>query len=214
MLDWFRRLILVNGCLLLLFSANSWANHPQPILVMGDSLSAGYGIDLNSGWVQLLQEKLESHKFSHAVINASVSGETTTGGAARLDKLLKTHKPSIVILELGGNDGLRGQPVNITRDNLSAMIDASLNANAQVLLLGMQIPPNYGARYTQMFSDIYPELAQEYQVTLVPFMLDGVALNRELMRNDSIHPTEEAQPMILDNVWPYLEPLLGEDDAS
>ncbi|UTF61126.1 arylesterase [Gilvimarinus sp. DA14] len=208
MLNWFRRLILVNGCLLLLFSATSWAQQPQPILVMGDSLSAGYGIDLESGWVQLLREKLENEDFSHPVVNASVSGETTTGGAARLAKLLQTHKPGIVILELGGNDGLRGQPVKIMRDNLSAMIQSSLDADAEVLLLGMQIPPNYGARYTKMFSDIYPALAEQYQITLVPFMLDGVALNRELMRNDSIHPTAEAQPMILDNVWPYLAPLL------
>lgn len=208
MLSWFKRLILVNGCLLLvLCTAYAQANE-KTLLVMGDSLSAGYGIDLQAGWVQLLQEKLYREQRPYRVVNASVSGETTTGGAARLAKLLQTHKPEVVLLELGGNDGLRGQPIKIMRRNLARMIELSQAANARVLLIGMQIPPNYGARYTESFASVYPELAQQYQVALLPFFLEGVALEAELMQPDGIHPTAEAQPLLLDNVWSKLEPLL------
>lgn len=207
MINRIRRSILVNGCIALLWAVSAFAN-ANTILVMGDSLSAGYGIDLQDGWVQKLRTQLEQTHPSYQVINASVSGETTTGGRARLSKLLKTHQPSIAIIELGGNDGLRGQPLNIVRDNLRDMIEQSQQANAQVVLVGMQIPPNYGARYTQAFSELFAELAEEHETALVPFLLDGVALDKSLMQNDSIHPTAEAQPRILDNVWPVLEPLL------
>ncbi len=207
MINRIRRSILVNGCIALLWAVSALAN-ANTILVMGDSLSAGYGFDLQDGWVQKLRTQLEQTHPSYQVINASVSGETTTGGRARLSKLLQTHQPSIAIIELGGNDGLRGQPLNIVRDNLRDMIEQSQQANAQVVLVGMQIPPNYGARYTQAFSELFAELAEEHETALVPFLLDGVALDKSLMQNDSIHPTAEAQPRILDNVWPVLEPLL------
>ncbi|MCP8898011.1 arylesterase [Gilvimarinus xylanilyticus] len=207
MINRFRRSILVNGCIALLWGLSTLAS-ANTVLVMGDSLSAGYGIDLEDGWVQQLRTKLEETHPQYQVINASVSGETTTGGRARLNKLLQTHSPSIVVIELGGNDGLRGQPLNIVRENLSDMIKQSQQAEARVLLVGMQIPPNYGARYTQAFSELFAELAKEHETALVPFLLDGVALDKNLMQNDSIHPTAEAQPRILDNIWPVLEPIL------
>lgn len=208
MLNWFRRLILVNGCLALLLFANVSLAADKTLLVMGDSLSAGYGIDLEQGWVQLLRTKLEQQAADYSVINASVSGETTTGGAARLAKLLQAHTPDLVLLELGGNDGLRGQPIKIMRNNLSKMIEMAQAAGAQVVLIGIQIPPNYGARYAQAFANIFPTLAKEYELALVPFLLEGVALNPELMQNDGIHPEASAQSLLLDNVWPALKPLL------
>lgn len=179
------------------------------ILVMGDSLSAGYGIDLKQGWVNLLQEETLL-KNQWKIINASVSGETTTGGRARLPALLQEHQPQIVILELGGNDGLRGQPLKILRDNLQTMIDASKKANAKVILAGMQIPPNYGPRYTRRFQELYVELAEKNQLPLIPFLLAGIGDNKSLMQNDGIHPTAEAQSLIVKNVMPVLEKVLEE----
>lgn len=184
------------------------ANSPN-ILIMGDSLSAGYGIKVEQGWVHLLQQDLAKKQQAH-VINASVSGETTGGGLTRLPALLKKHQPDIVIIELGGNDGLRGQPLNIMRDNLQAMITASQASGARVLLAGMQIPTNYGARYTKQFKEIYPKLAEENKIILIPFLLENVAAKRELIQRDGIHPTAEAQPIILNNVLPMLLPLLEE----
>ncbi len=181
---------------------------PPTLLVLGDSLSAGYGIDVEEGWVALLNQRLESRGYPHEVVNASVSGETTEGGLKRLPRLLEAHQPEWVILELGGNDGLRGYPVNEMRDNLKQLIELSREAGARVLMLGMQIPPNYGRRYTDQFAAVYPELAEQLEVDLVPFMLVDVATHRELMQNDGIHPNADAQPTILNNVWPVLEPLL------
>jgi acyl-CoA thioesterase-1 len=175
------------------------------ILVMGDSLSAGYGINLEEGWVHLLEKDLAGKT---QFINASVSGETTTGGLTRLPALLKTHHPAIIILELGGNDGLRGQPLKVMQDNLQSMIDASRAAGASVLLVGMQIPTNYGPRYTKQFRETFPALAEKNKLVLVPFLLEGVAGNKELIQSDQIHPVASAQPQLARNVKPYLEQML------
>lgn len=182
-------------------------NKPSAILVMGDSLSAAYGISLEQGWVNLLQKPLAQYP-QWRIINASVSGETTRGGLARLPALLAQHRPGIVIIELGGNDGLRGQPLQLVQKNLQTMIDASVKSGAEVLLVGMQIPTNYGGRYTSQFKAMYPELAKKNEVPLVDFLLEGVATERALMQRDSIHPTAEAQPIIMENVWPVLEGML------
>lgn len=185
-----------------------WCAADAPrLLVLGDSLSAAYGIEVQQGWVSLLEQRLEA-KYPHQVINASVSGETTGGGLARLPALLKQHQPELVIVELGGNDGLRGYPLNVMKQQLAEIIEISRDAGAQVLLVGMQIPPNYGVRYTNRFRDTYTELADQYDLPLVEFLLADVALNAKLMQKDGIHPTAEAQEQILDNVWPVLQPLL------
>ena len=182
------------------------------ILVMGDSLSAGYGINVEEGWVTLLQQELTKKQQGDAinarVINASVSGETTSGGLTRLPAVLSQHKPDIVIIELGGNDGLRGQPLNIMQQNLQTMISASQTAGAEIILAGMQIPTNYGPRYTKQFREIYPTLAEKNKTALIPFFLEGIATHRNLMQQDGIHPTAEAQPLILKNVLTVLIPLL------
>ena len=156
----------------------------------------------------LLIERLKNEKIDASVVNASISGETTSGGRARLPQLLKKHDPEVVIIELGGNDGLRGLPIASTEQNLEAMIKASLKADAKVLLVGMQIPPNYGGDYTRRFTAMYPTLAKEYKVSLVPFMLEGLLDKPEMFQADRIHPSKEAQPIILDNIWPHLKPLL------
>jgi acyl-CoA thioesterase-1 len=178
------------------------------LLVLGDSLSAAYGIDVQQGWVSLLEQRVAA-KYPHKVINASVSGETTGGGLARLPALLEQHKPELVIVELGGNDGLRGYPLNVMQQQLVDIIEKSRAAGATVVLVGMQIPPNYGPRYTNRFRDIYKELAEKFELPLVEFLLDGVATDAALMQRDGIHPTAAAQEKILDNVWPVLQPLLG-----
>lgn len=198
-------------CLLILSLSATFsfaASNDQKILVMGDSLSAGYGMRLEEGWVSLLQERINERQYPYRVINASVSGETAGGGNARLPALLTEHKPVLVILELGGNDGLRGHPLNVMRQNLEEMIKQSQAADAEVLLLGMQIPPNYGPRYTRLFHQTFVELAQEYELEFVPFFLDQVADNVELMQRDGIHPTAGAQLTMLNHVWPALEPML------
>lgn len=194
--------------LLLLTSLHSHASDEQVILVFGDSLSAAYGISEEEGWVTLLQERLHEQGLPHRVVNASVSGETSSGGLARLPAALQAHDPDLVILELGGNDGLRGLPLRTLEDNLQAMITLSKDAGAEVLLVGIQIPPNYGPRYTEPFAEIFPTLAERESLPLVPFLIDGIAQQAELMQNDGIHPTAEAQGMVLDNVWPILNPLL------
>lgn len=177
------------------------------ILVMGDSLSAGYGIDIQQGWVNLLEKELTKN---HAIqiINASVSGETSSGGNSRLPALLAEHQPDIVILELGGNDGLRGQPLKLLEKNLQAMVDASKKSNAKVLLAGMQIPPNYGARYSSQFKALYEKLAEKNELELIPFLLQGIGGDETLMQRDGIHPTAEAQSIIVKNVLPELEKML------
>jgi acyl-CoA thioesterase-1 len=175
------------------------------ILVMGDSLSAGYGIDIEKGWVSLLDKALTKENDVR-IINASVSGETSSGGNNRLPALLNEHQPDIVILELGGNDALRGQPLKLLEKNLQSMIDASQKSGAKILLTGMQIPPNYGARYSNQFKE--PTLAEKNNLGLVPFLLEGIGGNPELMQRDGIHPTAEAQTIIVNNVQPELEKML------
>ncbi|MES2537904.1 MAG: arylesterase [Pseudomonadota bacterium] len=180
----------------------------KTVLVLGDSLSAEYGLVRGTGWVPLLQNRLKSEKIDAVIVNASISGETTSGGKARLPALLQKHRPAVVIVELGGNDGLRGLSLGATEANLRAIIKDAQNAKAKVLLTGMQIPPNYGADYTRRFSGIFPKLAKEMKVALVPFLLDGLEENSKLFQGDRIHPAAEAQSIMLDNVWPQLKPLL------
>jgi len=185
------------------------------ILVFGDSISAGYGLPhVEQGWVALLKARLAGEGYGYQVVNASVSGETTEGGLARLPRALAMHHPQVVILELGGNDGLRALPVAELRADLERMVDLSRQAGAKVLLLGMRIPPNYGPKYTGEFSAAYGEVAHERQVALVPFLLDGVALHPDLMQADGIHPDQAAQPRLLDNVWTRLAPLLERPQRS
>lgn len=178
------------------------------ILVYGDSLSAGYGIAVEKGWVNLLSDRLQAQGYGYRVVNASVSGETTTGGLARLPRALATHRPSIVIIELGGNDGLRGLPLATTRANLDAMIALAAAGRRPVVVLGMRMPPNYGERYTGGFAAAFGELARRHRAALVPFLLAGIADQPALMQADGLHPNERGQPLLLDNVWPALQPLL------
>jgi acyl-CoA thioesterase I len=191
--------------IILLSCVNSAIAKQATVLVMGDSLSAGYGIKLEEGWVNLLQQQMSKEI---KIVNASVSGETTSGGLTRLPTLLKAHQPAVVILELGGNDGLRGQPLKLMQENLQTMISASQAAGAKVLLIGMQIPTNYGPRYTKQFKEIYPALAEKNNVPLVPFLLEGVATKDELFQSDKIHPIAEAQPILANNVKPFLEKMV------
>ena len=178
------------------------------ILVYGDSLSAAYGMSTKQGWVTLLQEQLKAEKFPHQVVNASISGETTSGGLTRFANTLKTHQPQMVVLELGANDGLRGLPMAEMRSNLAAMIKQSQQANAKVLLLGVMIPPNYGPRYTQQFKESFTILAQQHRLTLVPFFLQDVAGNPNYLQSDGLHPNAAAQATIMQNVWKFLRPAL------
>lgn len=178
------------------------------LLVLGDSLSAEYGIPRGTGWVALLQKRLAQEAADIAIINASISGETTAGGLARLPQLLQQHRPAIVILELGGNDGLRGLSLNSTHANLRDMVNAARASGARVVLLGMQIPPNYGPDYSRRFAGIYPSLARETRARLVPFFLEGLADMDRYFQPDRIHPNQRAQSIMLDNVWPVLAPLL------
>ena len=181
----------------------------RTLLVFGDSLSAAYGIEEADGWVNLLAEKLTTENPDYTVANASVSGETSTGGLARLPAALEEFQPAIVILELGGNDGLRGLPLRMLKDNLTAMVEMCLKAKAEVLLTGIQIPPNYGPRYTQPFYALFGEIAEDKELAFVPFLIDGIPQQPDLMQEDGIHPKAEAQFMILDNVWPVLAPMLS-----
>ena len=181
------------------------------MLIVGDSLSAGYGLAMHENWPSLLQERLADSGHPHQVVNASISGDTTSGGLARLPGALERHAPEIVLIGLGGNDGLRAIPVREIRRNMARMIQLSQQAGARVLLAGIHIPPNYGPEYTEAFHAVYHELADEYGAGLIPFILEGVALNEELMMDDGIHPNVAAQPVIVDNVWPALEPLLDDD---
>lgn len=190
----------------LLLVPTAWAG--PTILVFGDSLSANYGLAVESGWVSLLQRRLTQNNYAYRIVNASISGETTAGGLARIDSALATHQPAIVIVELGANDGLRGLPLQATRDNLDAMIRACRAGKAKVLLLGMRLPPNYGAAYSERFSMIYPALAKKYHTALLPFLLEGMADKRESFQADNLHPTAAAQPAVLENVWKHLKPML------
>lgn len=193
--------------LLILFLPAARAAEPV-ILVLGDSLSAAYGIPVEQGWVKLLQDRLVERNFPHRVVNASISGDTTRGGLNRLPAALTQYRPAIVILELGANDGLRGQPPMAMAANLAQLIELAQKADARVLLAEMRIPPNYGPLYTQKFQATFGELAHQYDIPLIPFMLDGVAGNPELMQDDGLHPRAAGQPRVLDNVWVVLEPVL------
>ena len=174
------------------------------ILVFGDSLSSGYGIDVDQSWTALLQAKLQGQSYKHRVVNASVTGETTEGGAARIQGTIERFKPAVIILELGGNDGLRGFPPERMRDNLRTIIETSKSGGAAVVLLGIRIPSNYGPRYTEAFEGVYRELAEELDVPWVKFFMSGVAMNTDLMQDDGIHPNADAQPILLDNAWPII----------
>ncbi|MET1077345.1 MAG: arylesterase [Pseudomonas sp.] len=178
------------------------------VLVVGDSISAALGLETRQGWVNLLQERLQRQGLPHRVVNASISGDTSAGGLARLPTLLAAHRPNLVVLELGGNDGLRGQPPAQLQQNLAAMIELSRASGAQVLLLGMRLPPNYGERYIQAFAQVFADVAQQHSVTLVPFFLEGVGGVPGMMQADGVHPALIAQPRLLENAWPKLEPLL------
>lgn len=180
----------------------------RTLLVVGDSLSAAYGIDAATGWVTQLQQRLRQQQADYTVINASISGDTSANGRARLPRALAQHRPALVVIELGGNDGLRGLPLPQMKRNLAEMVRAAKRAGARVLLIGIKLPPNYGQRYTRDFERVYQDLAKEQRVALVPHLLDGVAGIDGLMQPDGIHPTAAAQPRMLDNVWPALRPLL------
>jgi len=192
--------------LMLCLPLTAWAG--GTILVYGDSLSAAYGLAQDAGWATLLQARLKQKGMNYTVMNASISGETTSGGAARIAAALRAHKPAVVILALGANDGLRGLPLAQMRANLAKVVRASQTAKSRVLLVGMRLPPNYGESYTRQFAQVYADLAREYKTALAPFLLEGVAEQRELFQADNIHPTAEAQPILLDNVWKALAPQL------
>lgn len=178
----------------------------KTVMVLGDSISAGYGIEPQQAWVNLLQKRLDQqYPKQHKVVNASVSGETTSGALARLPKLLQTHKPNVVVIELGGNDGLRGQPPQIIQKNLAQLIQQSQKANATVIVLGMKMPPNYGTAYSTAFENNYKVVSQQYKVKLLPFFLEGVAGNKSLMQKDLVHPNSKAQPILLNLAYPYIK---------
>ena len=187
--------------------ASAAAKTPS-ILVFGDSISAAYGIRPDQGWVSLLQQKLKTQGYGYEVVNASVSGETTAGGLARLPRALSVHRPAIVIIELGGNDGLRALPIAQMRSNLMRMVTLGVESKAQVLLVGMRMPPNYGPKYTQQFHAVFDDIARFYKIPLVPFLLNDVALKGDLMQADGIHPNVAGQPKLLETVWPSLRTML------
>ncbi len=199
--------------LLPLCAAPAWADladapASRAIVVMGDSISAGYGIQREQGWVHLLQQTLQEGEYAWHTVNASISGETTGGGLARLQAVMDEHQPEIVILELGGNDGLRGYPVNTMRTNLTRMVEIVQDRGAEPIVVSMRIPPNYGIRYTRAFDAVFAEVAENTGALLVPFLLENVALEQQMMQQDGIHPTAEAQPLLLEMIWPFLKPLL------
>jgi acyl-CoA thioesterase-1 len=207
---WRRLLAALLAMPLLMFAASAYSA-PKTLLVLGDSLSAEYGLTRGSGWVALLDKRLQQEKIGTgviAVINASISGETTIGGKTRLPALLSKHAPDVVIIELGANDALRGLQLSATQANLQALIDMARAAKAKVVLVGMQIPPNYGADYTNKFSQLFPAAAKQNKTALVPFFLKDVADKPALFQADRMHPNEQAQQTLLDNVWPALKPLL------
>ena len=180
----------------------------RTLLVYGDSLSAAYGIRPEQGWVALLAQRLQAQGYGYQTVNASVSGETTDGGLARLPRALQLHQPEVVVLELGANDALRGLPLALTRANLEKMVQLAQAAGSRVLLLGLRLPPNYGARYGTQFAAVYPDLARQYRLPLVPFLLQDVALNPGRMQEDGLHPNAAGEPLVLETVWPHLQPLL------
>lgn len=194
--------------LLLLAAAPAQSAQPPVILVVGDSLSAGYGLAPGQGWVALLQQRLKQEGYGYRVVNASVTGETTDGGVQRLGRALATHKPAVVVIELGGNDGLRGLPLSRVRANLELMITRSRAAGAEVLLVAVRVPTNYGPKYASSFEGIYADLAKRYRIGSAALLDDGTGMDLALFLPDGIHPNAQAQPRLLDNIWPQLQPLL------
>lgn len=192
---------------LFLFATTAYSAS-KTVLVLGDSLSAEYGLARGSGWVPLLEQRLKAERIEAYIVNASISGETTGGGRARLPALLEQHQPDVVVIELGANDGMRGLPLRAAEANLRSMITASRNAKAKVLLVGMQLPPNYGREYTEKFIALFTNLARSTGTPLVPFLLNGFADQPQMFQSDRIHPAAEAQPIMLENIWPFLRPLL------
>ncbi|MGZ5006600.1 MAG: arylesterase [Methylobacter sp.] len=192
----------------LIISLISMTATAKSIVVLGDSISAGYGIDVSQGWVALLQQKLNDKSAGYIIHNESISGDTTAGGLARIDRALSVHKPDIVIVELGANDGLRGFPPKLIKSNLAEIIHRAQQAGAKVLLLAMKIPPSYGKRYTDLFYAIYSQLAKELDIPYVPFIMEDIALDKDMMQADRVHPNAKGQPYIADKVWPQLLPLL------
>lgn len=195
--------------LLLLICVQSYATETPTVLVFGDSLSAGHGIEVDQSWTALLQSRLDDQGYEHQVINASIGGDTTESGAARIGQAIETFAPSLIILELGGNDGLRGIPTDRMRGNLHKIIKTSKDSGAAVVLLGIRIPPNYGQRYIEDFDNVFRELAIELDVPWIEFFMEGVALHDELMQSDGIHPNADAQPILLDNAWPMIDAALA-----
>jgi acyl-CoA thioesterase-1 len=203
---------MLNRILLLLFLVLPNLAEARIILIVGDSLSAAYGIPVDQGWVSLLQERLDSRDYPYRIINASISGDTTANARARLPQALASHESAVVLLELGGNDGLRGLSLTEMKSNLGAMISSVQETGALLLLVGVQLPPNYGPRYTERFQAVYRELAAEHELALLPSLVDGIGTEQNLMQSDGIHPNASAQPLIRDRVWKALVPLL--DQAS
>ncbi|MCX7106471.1 MAG: arylesterase [Methylococcales bacterium] len=199
--------ILLFTVIILLMPMSAIAK-PSTIVVFGDSISAGYGIEVQEGWVALLNKKLKETNSNYIISNASISGETTAGGLARIDQVLTTQKPAIILLQLGANDGLRGLSPVMMKNNLFDIVRRSQKSGAKVILLGMKIPPNYGKRYVDMFYNVYPELSKEMGIPMVPFLLEDVALDKDLMQADRLHPNAKAQPILADKIKPYLIPLL------
>ncbi len=204
-----RRLILLFCALLCAWPALATAATAPVILILGDSISAGYGIPADAGWPALLQRRLVSERYAHTVFNASISGDTSASGRARLDALLAQHRPAITVIELGGNDGLRGGSIDAMRQNLDAMTAAAQAQGSRVLLVGMRLPPNYGPAYVRRFDASFADIAAARKTALVPFLFEGFADNEAMFQPDRIHPVQAAQPKLLDNVWRVLKPLLG-----
>jgi acyl-CoA thioesterase-1 len=200
---------LISLFVLLLIVGTSHAQEPT-ILIVGDSLSAGYGIDVDQSWATLLQLRLEDQGYEHRVVNASIGGETTEGGATRIDQALQTFNPTLVILELGGNDGLRGIPANRMQDNLENIILKSEASGAAIVMLGIRIPTNYGRRYREAFEKVFRDLAYQHDIPWIEFFMEGIAFNEDLMQSDGIHPNATAQPLLLDNAWPIITAALAD----
>jgi len=201
----FFRLVIV---IALFFARVGWAENDPLILILGDSLSAAYGMELDESWPSLLQNRLTENGYAYRIFNSSIVGDTTEGGLTRLPQLLSQYQPEVVIIELGGNDGLRGLPLEVSRKNLQSMIDLSKENGASVVLAGIRLPPNYGRKYTERFSEMYVSLASDPSIKFIPFLLEGIALDPALMLEDGIHPTAQAQVLVLQNVWQVLEPVL------
>jgi acyl-CoA thioesterase-1 len=205
---------MINRILLLLLLLLPGTASAAIILVVGDSLSAAYGIPIEKGWVSLLQERLDAGDYPYQIVNASISGDTTANARARLPQALASHEPAVVLLELGGNDGLRGLSLTAMKGNLAAMISSLQQTDARLLLIGVQLPPNYGPRYTGRFQAVYRELAREHEIALLPSLVDGIGTEQDLMQPDGIHPNATAQPLIRDRVWEELLPLLDQPGHS